>query len=69
MPLSRGLVSGRGRAIEEVDVVWPVLYSVSEHIDHAALLDLALQAGEKAPSGGAGLGEVERLGNRTLSAS
>ena len=59
-------VAGRGRAVEEVDVVRAVLDAVAQHVDHAALADLALQAGEELAPRRAVLAEVERLGDLRL---
>ena len=53
------LVLGRGRAVEEVDVVGAVLDAVAEDIDRAALRDLALETGEELAAGGAVLVEAE----------
>ena len=64
------LVLGRGRAVEEVEVVGAVLDAVAEDIDRAALRDLALETGEELAArgtvlveaeggGGVGLGGVE----------
>ena len=58
----RLLVLGRGRAVEEVEVVRAVLDAVAENIDGAALRDLALQAGEELATGGAVLVESESGG-------
>ena len=38
-------VAGRRRAVEEFDVMWPVLDPLAEHVNHAAFADLALEAG------------------------
>ena len=40
-------VAGRRRAVEQVDVVGPVLDAVPEDVDDAALRDLALQPREE----------------------
>ena len=54
-----GLVLGRGRAVEEVEVVGAVLDAVAEDGDGAAFGDLALEAGEELAAGGAVLVEAE----------
>ena len=42
-------VAGRRRAVEEFDVMRSVLDTLAEHVDHAALADLALEAGQELP--------------------
>ena len=57
----RGLrVARRRRAVEEVEVMRPVLDAVAQHVDHAALGDLALQPGQELAPRRAVLAEVER---------
>ena len=51
-----------GRAVEEFEVVGAVLDSVPEYVDGAALVDLALEAGEELAAGGAVLAEAESGG-------
>ena len=46
-------IAGRRRAVEEIDLVLPVLEAPAEEVDGAALADLALQAGEELAAGGA----------------
>ena len=57
-PLGR-LVLGRGRAVEEVEVVGAVLHAVAEDGDGAVFGDLALEAGEELAAGGTVLVEAE----------
>ena len=59
-------VARRWRAVEEVEVVRPVLDAVAQHVDGAALADLALQAGQELAPCRAVLAEVERLGRLGL---
>ena len=59
-PLGR-LVLGRGRAVEEVELVGAVLDSVAEDVDGAAFGDFALEAGQ-GPCGG--WGSLRRGGGR-----
>ena len=47
-------------------MVRPVLDAVAQHVDHAALRDLALQPGEELPPGRAVVGEIEGFGNFRL---
>ena len=46
-PLRRLGVARRRRAVEQVDVVRAVLHAASQHVDDAALADLALQASQE----------------------
>ena len=63
----RGLgVARRRRAVEQVELVRPVLDAVAQHVDDAALADLALQAGQELAPRRAVLVEVERLGRLGL---
>ncbi len=55
-------VARRGRAVEEVEVVRAVLDAVAQHVDDAALGDLALQAGQELAPRRAVLVEGERVG-------
>ena len=55
-----GVARGR-RAVEEVEVVRPVLEPVAQDVDGAALGDLALQPRQELAPSGAVLAEVERL--------
>ena len=57
-PLGR-LVLGRGRAVEEVEVVGAVLHAVAEDVDGAVFGDLALEAGEELAAGGTVFVEAE----------
>ena len=57
-PLGR-LVLGRGRAVEEVEVVGAVLDAVAEDGDGAVFGDLALEAGEELVAGGTVFVEAE----------
>ena len=59
-------VARRRRAVEEVDVVRAVLDPVAQHVDDAALADLALQPREELAPRRAVLAEVERLGDVRL---
>ena len=45
-----GGVAGRRCAIEKFDVMGPVLDPFAEHVDDAALADLALEAGQELPT-------------------
>ena len=47
-------------------MVWPVLDAVAQHVDDAALADLALQAGEELAPRGAVVVEVEYLSDLWL---
>ena len=47
-------------------MVRPVLDAVAQHVDHAALADLALEAGEELAPRRAVVVEVERLDERRL---
>ena len=40
-----GGVSERRRAIEKLDVIWPILDPITEHVDDSAPADLALEPG------------------------
>ena len=53
------LVLGRGRAVEEVEVVGAVLDAVAEDLDGAAFGDLALESGQELAAGGAVFVEAE----------
>jgi hypothetical protein len=54
-------VTRRGRAVEEVEVMRPVLESMAQYVDRAALGDLALQAGQELAPRRAVLSQVERV--------
>ena len=56
----------RGRAVEEVQVQRSVLDPVAQHLDGAALDDLALQPRQERPPRGTALGQRQRLGRRRL---
>ena len=43
-------VAGRRRAVEELDVIRPVLDPFAEYVDDAALADLALEARKELPA-------------------
>ena len=43
-------VAGRRCAVEEFDVMRPVLDPIAEHVDDTTLADLALEAGQKLPA-------------------
>ena len=58
----RRLVAGRGRAVEESQVMRPVPDAAAQHVDGAAPGDLSLQPGEELAPGGAILGERQRFG-------
>ena len=63
----RGLgVARRGRAVEQVDVVRAVLDALAQHVDDAALGDLALQPGQELLAGRRVVGKVEGLGEAGL---
>ena len=47
---SGGGVAGRRRAVEEFNMMWPVLDPLAEHVDDAALADLALEARKELPA-------------------
>src|SRR5947208_6747553 len=64
--LGRRGVAGRGRSVEEVDVVRPMLDTVAQDVDRAALADLALEPREELPPGGTVVAQVERLGRLRL---
>ena len=64
--LGRLRVARRRRAVEEVEVVRPVLDAVAQHVDRAALGDLALQPRQELAPRRAVLAEVERLGRLRL---
>ena len=57
------LVVGRGRTVEEVEVVGAVPDAVAQDVDGAALGDLALQAGEELAAGGTVLVEAKGGGS------
>jgi len=59
-------VAWRGRAVEEVDVVGAVLDPFTQHVDHAALADLALQASQKLAACRPIGPEAQRLDERLL---
>ena len=54
-------VAGGGRAVEQVQAHRPVLDPVAQHVDDAALGDLALEPVEELGPPGAVLGQVQRL--------
>ena len=54
-------VAGRGRAVEQVQAHRPVLDPVAQHVDDAALGDLALEPVEELRPPGAVLGQVQGL--------
>ena len=58
---SRPLVAGRGRAVEEIEVVRPVPDTLAQHVYRATLGDLTLEASEEPASRWAVLIEAERL--------
>ena len=64
--LGRLRVAGRRRAVEEVDLVRPVLDPLAQHVDGPALADLALQAGEELAPGRTFPVESERFGHLGL---
>ncbi len=59
-------VAGRRRAVEQVEMVRPVLEPVAQHVDRAALGDLALEPRQELAPRGPVLAEVERLGDLGL---
>src|SRR5690606_31780282 len=59
-------VAGRRRAVEEIEVVRPVLEPVPEHVDRAALRDLALEPGQELAPRRPVLAEVEGVGHLRL---
>ena len=62
VPLGRGGVAGRRGAVEQVELVGTVLHAVAEHVDHAALADLALEAVEELAPRRAVVVEVQGVG-------
>ena len=68
-PFPRLRVVSRGRAVEQVHVQRPVLDPVTQHLDGAALGDLALEPGQERPPRGTILGQRQRLGGLRLGAT
>src|ERR1035437_2395786 len=66
VPLRRDRVAWRWGAVEEVELVGSVLHAVAEHVDHAALADLALQAVEELAPRRTVLVEVQSVGSVDL---
>ena len=60
-PLGRLGVAGRGRAVEQVDMVRAVLDAVPQHVDDAPLGDLALEPGQELLPRRAGVRQVEMV--------
>ena len=54
------LVPRRRRAIEQVDLVRPVIHALADHVDGPALADLPLQPGQELPPRRAVLPQVQR---------
>src|SRR5690606_7152323 len=59
-------VAGRGRAVEEIDLVRTVLEPVPQHVDGAALADLALEPRQEFAPRRSVLPEVEGVGHLRL---
>lgn len=64
--LGRLRVAGRRRAVEEIDVVRAVLDAGTQHVDGAALGDLALQAGQELAPRRPVLAQRQRIGRLRL---
>ena len=65
-PFPRRRVPGRRRAVEQVQVVRAVPHAAAQHVDHAALRDLALQPGQELPPRRSVRVRRQRLGRRRL---
>ncbi len=65
-PFPRRRVPRRRRAVEQVDVVRPMPDAVAQHVDDAALRDLALEPGQELPPRRAVLAQGQRLGGFRL---
>ena len=59
-------IAGRRRAVEQVELVRPVLDAVAQHVDHAALRNLPLQPRQELAPRRAVLGQVQRGGRLGL---
>ena len=68
-PFPRLRVMSRGRAVEQVEVQRSVLDTVAQHLDRAALGDLALQPSQERPPSRTVFGERQRLGGLGLGAT
>ena len=58
---SGGRVPERRRAIEEFDVIWPILAPLAEHVDDSTPADLALEPGQELPTSWAIVFQVQAL--------